>query len=145
MEQEKDKQIPFLDVMVTRTTNGDLTTTVYRKATNTLRMLHFSSNQPIEHKVSCLRALFNRINSHCSTEDAKRTEEVHLRKSCTANGYSIDFIRRHIRRHSQPRLMTTEDQRVATADGNPTQNWHTIPYIRTVSEGTRRMLEKNGI
>ncbi len=68
-----------------------------------------------------------------------------MRKMCTANGYSNDFIRRHIRRHTQPRPMTTGDQRTATADGNPTQKWHTIPYIRTVSEGTRRMLAKYGI
>ncbi len=136
---EKYKQLPFLDVMVTKTTNGDLTTTVYRKATATIKMLHFSSNNPIGHKVSCLRALFNRINSHCGTEDAKRTEEAHLKKMCSANGYSKE---RHIRRHPPPRPMTTEDQRTATADDNPTQKWHTIPYIRIVSEGTGRMLAK---
>ncbi len=37
------------------------------------------------------------------------------------------------------------DQRTATADLNPTQKWYTIPYIRTVSEGTGRMLAKYGI
>ncbi len=118
-ELEKDKQLLFLDVMMTRTTNGDLATTVYRKVTNTLIMLHFCSDHPIGHKVSCLRALFNRINSHCSTEDAKRTEEAHLGKMCTANGYTNDFIRRHIRKHPQPKPMTTEDQRTATANVAP--------------------------
>ncbi len=43
MELGNDKQLPFLGVMVTRTTNGDLTTTVYQKATTIIRMLHFSS------------------------------------------------------------------------------------------------------
>ncbi len=65
-----------------------------------------------------------------------------MRKMCTANGYSNDFIRRHIRRHPQPRPMTTEDQRTATGDGNLTQKWHTIPYIRTVSKGTGRIVAK---
>ncbi len=41
--------------------------------------------------------------------------------------------------------MMTEDQRTATADGSPTQKWHTIPYTRTVLEGTGRMLAKYGI
>ncbi len=131
--------------MVTRTSNGDLPTTVYRKATTTLRMLLLSSNHPIGHKVSCLRVLFNRSTSHCSTEDAERTEEANLNKMFTANRYSNDFIRRHNRRHPQTRPMTTEDQRTATADGNPTQKRHTIPYIRSVSEGTGRMLAKYGI
>ncbi len=108
-------------------------------------MLHFYSNHPIGYNVSCLRALFNRITSHFSTEYAKRTEEAHLRKMRPANGYSNDFIRRHIRKHPQPRPKTTEVQRAATADGNPTQKWHTIPYIRTVSGGTGCMLAKYGI
>ncbi len=134
-----------MDVVVTKTTNRDLTTTVYQKATTTIRLLHFSSNHPIGRKTSCLRALFSKINSHCSTEAANRTEEAHLRKTCTANGYSNDFIRRHIRRHPQPKPMTTEDQRTATADDIPTQKWHTIQNIRAVSDGTGRMLAKYGI
>ncbi len=78
MELEKNKQHPFLDVIVTGTNNGDLTTTVYLKATTTIRMSHFCSNHPIGRKVSCLRALFNRINSYCSTKDAKRTFEENV-------------------------------------------------------------------
>ncbi|BHF63764.1 hypothetical protein SprV_0200675900 [Sparganum proliferum] len=34
-EEEHAEQLPFLDVLVTRTPNGELNTTVYRKATNT--------------------------------------------------------------------------------------------------------------
>nr|VZI01334.1 unnamed protein product [Spirometra erinaceieuropaei] len=33
-EEEHDEQLPFLDVLVTRTPNGELNTTVYRKATS---------------------------------------------------------------------------------------------------------------
>ncbi len=47
MELEKDKQLPLMDVMVTRTTNEDLTTTVYRKTTAKMRVFHFSSNHPV--------------------------------------------------------------------------------------------------
>ncbi len=34
---------------------------------------------------------------------------------------------------------------MTSSDGNPTQKWNTIPYNRTVSEGTGRMLAKYGI
>ncbi len=47
MELEKDRQLPLMDVMVTRTTNEDLTTTVYRKTTAKMRVLHVSSNHPV--------------------------------------------------------------------------------------------------
>ncbi len=44
--------------MVKTITNGGLIGMVYRKATTTIRMLHFSNNHPIGHKVSYLRAPF---------------------------------------------------------------------------------------
>ncbi len=62
MALEKDKQLPFLAVMVKSITDGDLTGTVHRIATTTIGMVHFSSNQLVGFKVSFLRALFNRIN-----------------------------------------------------------------------------------
>nr|VZI17673.1 unnamed protein product [Spirometra erinaceieuropaei] len=34
-EEEQEQQLPFLDVLVRRSPNGELETTVYRKATNT--------------------------------------------------------------------------------------------------------------
>ncbi len=42
-------------------------------------------------------------------------------------------------------MVISADQRTATADGNPTQKWHTIPYILTVLQDTGRMLAMSGI
>ncbi len=39
MEEEKDGALPFLDVLVRRLVDGELTTPVFRKTTNTLQML----------------------------------------------------------------------------------------------------------
>ncbi|XP_072436559.1 uncharacterized protein [Chiloscyllium punctatum] len=49
-EEEKDNQLPFLDVMVQRTPNGEFTTKVYRKATHTDQVLNYESNHPNTHK-----------------------------------------------------------------------------------------------
>lgn len=38
----------------------------YRQAINTNRSQPFNNNHPIERKIGCFRALFNRINTHCS-------------------------------------------------------------------------------
>ncbi|BHF83935.1 hypothetical protein SprV_0902708400 [Sparganum proliferum] len=59
-EEEHDEQLPFLDVLVTRTPNGELNTTVYGKATNTTQILNYHSNHPMAHKRSCVRTLFQR-------------------------------------------------------------------------------------
>ncbi|BHF65310.1 hypothetical protein SprV_0200832000 [Sparganum proliferum] len=57
-EEEHAEQLPFLDVLVTRTPNGELNTTVYIKATNTTQILNYHSNHPMAHKSSCVRTLF---------------------------------------------------------------------------------------
>ncbi|BHF65557.1 hypothetical protein SprV_0200857000 [Sparganum proliferum] len=53
-EDEEDEKLPFLDVLVTRTPDGKLSTTVYRKATNTTRVLNYHSKYPLVHKRSCI-------------------------------------------------------------------------------------------
>ncbi|BHF70059.1 hypothetical protein SprV_0301310800 [Sparganum proliferum] len=63
MEEEKDGVLPFLDVQVTRQEDGTLQTGVFRKATNTEKILHYNSNHPLSHKRSCVRTLFRRINT----------------------------------------------------------------------------------
>ncbi len=50
MEEEKDGVPPFLDAFVRRRDNGELTTSVFRKTTNTLQMLSFNSTHPQAHK-----------------------------------------------------------------------------------------------
>ncbi|VDL87660.1 unnamed protein product [Schistocephalus solidus] len=47
MEEEVNNQLPFLDEQGTKLIDGKIRTMIYRKATNTMRILHFRSNYPI--------------------------------------------------------------------------------------------------
>ena len=60
-EEEDNNQLAFLDILLTRTDDGTINTQVYRKKTHTDQILNFSSNHPTQHKISCIRSLFNRI------------------------------------------------------------------------------------
>ncbi|BHF77893.1 hypothetical protein SprV_0602100300 [Sparganum proliferum] len=53
LEKEVDKELPFLDVLVQRKTDGTLRTSVYRKETYAEVILHYESNRPISHKQEC--------------------------------------------------------------------------------------------
>ena len=75
MEIEADSKLPFLDILVTRVSNGALETCVYRKKTNTDKVLDYTSNHPSGHKQSCVRSLFHRIESHCNTHKSKVEEK----------------------------------------------------------------------
>jgi hypothetical protein len=59
-EEEDNNQLAFLDILLTRTDDGTINTQVYRKKTHTDQILNFNSNHPTQHKISCIRSLFNR-------------------------------------------------------------------------------------
>ena len=119
-----------MDVLITRTDNGTLNTQVYRKKTHTDQILNYNSNHPTQHKISCIKTLFNRIDTHCSTEESKRDERKHLYSTFHKNGYPLDFVNKVLSHRKQ----TNTDQ------PNQTRKRITLPYINTTSEMTARLL-----
>nr|VZI25429.1 unnamed protein product [Spirometra erinaceieuropaei] len=133
-EDEEDEKLPFLDVLVTRTPDGELSTAVYRKATNTTQVLNYHSNHPLVHKWGCVRALFDRVKTHCSEPEGRMQELRHLRDQLTRNGYPNSYISRCIR--ARPRRTNGRE--------TPTI-WHSLPYIKNVSEATERIASELGV
>ncbi|BHF75791.1 hypothetical protein SprV_0501888800 [Sparganum proliferum] len=85
-EEEQEQQLPFLDALVRRNLNGELETTVYRKATNTAQLLSFYSNHPVAHKRSCVKTLFKRVQTHCNKPGDRAREARYLRDQFVQNG-----------------------------------------------------------
>ncbi|BHF68865.1 hypothetical protein SprV_0301190600 [Sparganum proliferum] len=134
MEEEVDNRLPFLDVQVTKLSDGIIETTVYPKATNTRRILHFRSNHPVGHKRSCVRTLFQRAQTHCSDDDDRKKEVKYLRALFEANGYPKSFIRKYLRKSHSGR-----------SNEEKPKFWLSIPYVKNVSEATSRILKPFGI
>ncbi|BHF61567.1 hypothetical protein SprV_0100454200 [Sparganum proliferum] len=134
MEEELNNQLAFLDVQVTKLEDGKIRTTVYRKATNTRRILHFRSNHPVGHKRSCVRTLFQRVQTHCSDDNGRKEELKNLHDLFKANGYLKSFIRKCLKKpHTE------------WSDGENPKFWLAIPYVKNVSEATARILKPFGI
>ncbi|BHF63499.1 hypothetical protein SprV_0200649100 [Sparganum proliferum] len=131
MEEETNGVLSFLDVQVSRQEDGTLQTGVFRKATDTEKILHYNSNHPLSHKRSCVRTLFHRMHTHCSTEAEKLRERKTLWHLFLANGYPRSFVNKCLyRRHTK-------------TDGEKKQRpeiFRVLPYVRNVSEATERML-----
>nr|VZI40380.1 unnamed protein product [Spirometra erinaceieuropaei] len=94
MEEEMKSKLSFLDVLICRQPDGKLATSVYRKPTNTLQMLSYNSNHPLQHKRSCVRTLYRRVETHCSTPVVKLDEMKLLQELFRANGYPRTFVER---------------------------------------------------
>nr|VZI31581.1 unnamed protein product [Spirometra erinaceieuropaei] len=134
MEEEVDNQLPFLDVQVTRLTDGKIRTTVYRKATNTRRILHFRSNHPVGHKRICVRTLFQRVQTHCCDDSGRKEEMNYLQALFKANGYPKSFLRNCLKKPHFER-----------SSGEKPKFWLSIPYVKNLSEATARILKPFGI
>nr|VZI52541.1 unnamed protein product [Spirometra erinaceieuropaei] len=95
MEEEVERKLSFLDVLICRQPDGKLETSVCKKPTNTLQMLSFDSNHPLQHhKRSCVRTLYRRVKTHCCTPVAKLDGMKLLQELFRADGYPRTFVER---------------------------------------------------
>ncbi|BHF71356.1 hypothetical protein SprV_0401441400 [Sparganum proliferum] len=102
-----------------------------RAATNTEKILHYNSNHLLSHKRSCVRTIFRRINTHCSTEAAKLQERASLWHLFLVNGYPRSFVNKCLfQRHTKTDGETNQKPEVLRV----------LPYMKNVSEATERML-----
>ena len=94
-EKEANGQLPFLDILVTKT-NGQLSTSVFRKETYTGLGLSFFSFSPFIYKVNSIKTLLHRAKSVCSNFTALNREFSFLVEYFHMNGYSKYLIYKHI-------------------------------------------------
>ncbi len=68
MGEPTNDRLQSLDVLVQKLPPGDFETPVYPKETNLDVVLHFNSSHPTCHKRSCIKALFSRVDTLCSSD-----------------------------------------------------------------------------
>lgn len=76
IEVEKNNQLPFLDILLTKK-DGKLSSTVYRKKTHTERYLHTNSHHHLRKKVGIIKTLTTRA-SRISDPKHLKNELKHL-------------------------------------------------------------------
>ena len=87
VKTENDRQLAFLDINISRHSDGSLSISVYRKKTNTDQYLQFSSHHPLSHKQSVGCTLFSRASTHSSSLVQCIEEESHIYEALKRNGY----------------------------------------------------------
>jgi len=135
-EIQKYSTLSFLDVLVSRTDEVNLSASIYRKPTHTDQLLDSNSHHPVSVKRSVVSTLTNTCNTLPSTIMAKKQEIQHLKKVFIANNYSQQFV--HQTMHCS--LATHNTSRCETP-----QAIVSIPYIKGISEHIRRVLAECNI
>ena len=102
IEHELEGSLSFLDVLMTRTTDGTLMRRVFHKKTWTGQYLHFNSYCPLRRKIVLVKTLYTRTERICSPE-VLDSELDKVRKVLNKNGYPDYFIERHKPTHTVSR------------------------------------------
>ncbi|BHF79120.1 hypothetical protein SprV_0602223900 [Sparganum proliferum] len=137
-EEAVGDSLSFLDVKIQRLDDGNLTTSVHRKGSDSEIILNYGSNHPAAHKRSCVRTLFHRAYRYCSNDDLLKKELGYLYRLFRSNGYPMSFVKNCLRRQAQPRGPSSEEEIV-------TQKFFSLPYMQGTSEMIARQLNQFGI
>ena len=92
MESETNNTLPYLDILITRHSDGKLTTKVYRKPTYTGLYLRWDSFVPKQYKKGLVKCLLNRAWNICSSVENFDQEVDFIRSILAKNGYPLNFI-----------------------------------------------------
>ena len=85
MEEEKQGQLPFLDVLVERVSK-QFHTSVFRKPRHTNSYIHYNSNHHPSTKIGTILCLKKRAEHLCKGQSLQRELE-YIRTTFIANGY----------------------------------------------------------
>jgi hypothetical protein len=141
-EQEDDENgLAFLDTKTTRSEEGKIITTVYRKPTHTERYLDFNSHHPMTHKRSVATTLLRRATSIPSNSQERDAELQHVKEVLKTNNYPDHFIKKCEQSQSISYNQNTNN----TFIDETIQPTITLPYISGVAEKITRTLKSYGI
>ena len=135
IEEEKDGKLAFLDVQVTRSPDG-LITSVYRKPTHTDRYIPFHSHHHQRTTTGVLRCMRDRAHQICSNT-TREPELERLKEVFQANGFPEDLVTKTLTFHSTPAPIPEPGQ-------EPVKTLCT-PYICGLSEKLERVCTSLGV
>ena len=93
IEHESNNQLPFLDILISRTDHG-FSTNVFRKKTFTGQGTNFYSSCPLRFKLNSISTLLHRAYSLCSSWQNFHTEVSFLLQYFKLNSYPPSLIQK---------------------------------------------------
>lgn len=104
-ETEDSNKIPFLDLMLHRTKNGKIETSLYKKPTSNNRMLNFNSAHPKSQLCGTAFGFITRALNVTSQKYRTHTIE-HINEALKENGYPSSIISKLLEKYEKQQTQT---------------------------------------
>ncbi|CAJ0921398.1 unnamed protein product [Ranitomeya imitator] len=138
------RKIEFLDLLISASTEGHLSTTVFRKSTATNSLLHASSLHPRTTTNSIPIGQFLRIKRICSEEEQFEEQAKLLRGRFQDRGYNRRVIQRgYWRAKNTPRQHLLYKNQVSTTSKEQDNQVRFITNFSTEWDGLREIVQKH--
>ena len=132
METEKEKTLPFLDVLITSSENTFLTT-VYRKTTFTGLFLNFTSFTPLIYKMGLIKTLIDRSFKICYNWMSFHLEVEKIKKLLAKNAYPTNTIDNVVKKY-----LNALKEKPTKNDNDKNISYIKLPYIGKFSKFTQQ-------
>ena len=119
-----DGYMTFLDILITPEQDGSLSTTVYRKPTQTDLYLQWDSHHTVSAKYSVVGTLYHRAETICSSPLLLQQEEKHLQKAlhrCKYPAWALNELRSN--KESQPKEEVSPQKLDKTTQTSKNHTW----------------------
>jgi len=135
-EEEEDKQISFLDILLVPREDGSVKLVVYRKKSHTDQYLNFSSHHPLNHKLPVIRTLLERCYSIVTEEDDRKKEKEHVARALSKCGYPLWTIDR-VKQDIVEKYLNDEAKKAKYTSNH--KGMVVVPYVKRLSEAFARI------
>ena len=132
-QEDKSCSLPFLDVLVSRSSPSNFSISLYSKPTCSRKYLAFSSYSPSCHKRAVVSCLSKRAQLFASSSAERDNQLRELADVLNVNGYPRPFVRSNIFVEKPTNLHVSSSRYI------------TLPYVKDTSEAIRRILKKHNI
>ncbi|XP_066916931.1 uncharacterized protein [Clytia hemisphaerica] len=116
IEYEKGRSLPFLDMLIQRSPDGDLTSTWYSKETDTGLLMNFHALAPITYKRSVVAGMVHQIFRACNTWKNIHQSLEKAKKILENNQYPPAFydpiIEKCLNSIIQPEVVNVEEESI---------------------------------
>ena len=139
-EDESANNLAFLDVLITRDTDGTLFTSVYRKPTFSGLYMKYDSFIPLQFKKCLVFGLLMRAWRICSSQPNFYNDVGKIRQLLLANGFPLRFINLIIKRFMKQKYHSTKTDPVYGPERKPV--FISLPFCGNNSLKLSRQLQR---
>ena len=137
MEIAENNKLPFLGIMIEKS-GCHLTTSVYRKPTDTGLLLHYQSHVDQRYKRSLLNTMLNRAYRLSSTKESFTKECQHLKRMFTKLKYPVKLINSAIAGYTRFTIQSRHEIPTEADAATPKPVRITLPFKDQKSADTVR-------